>query len=92
MVPVHVPPGVQRLVARISDCPVAVFAADLNLITWNQAWSALTGDPTGSQAADRNLIRATFCRAPAWANMHEPDEGMERALVADLRQAEAPAM
>ncbi|MFI0242239.1 helix-turn-helix domain-containing protein [Streptomyces sp. NPDC016845] len=86
-VPVHVPPGVQRLITRMVDYPVAVFAADWTLITWNALWSALNGDPAGRPATDRNVIRATFCQAPAWANMHGPDEGNERALIADLRQA-----
>ncbi|MFJ8934350.1 helix-turn-helix transcriptional regulator [Streptomyces sp. NPDC102365] len=86
-VPVHVPPGVQRLVTRMVDYPVAVFAADWTLITWNALWSALNGDPAGRPATDLNVIRAAFCQAPAWANMHGPDEGNERALVADLRQA-----
>ncbi|MFJ8057653.1 helix-turn-helix domain-containing protein [Streptomyces sp. NPDC096142] len=86
-VPVHVPPGVQRLITRMVDYPVAVFAADWTLITWNALWSALNGDPAGRPTTDRNVIRATFCQAPAWANMHGPDEGNERALIADLRQA-----
>ncbi|MFE0688076.1 helix-turn-helix transcriptional regulator [Streptomyces xiamenensis] len=86
-VPVHVPPGVQRLVTRMADYPVAVFAADWTLITWNALWSALNGDPAGRPAADLNVIRAAFCQAPAWANTHGRDEGNERALVADLRQA-----
>ncbi|GAA2860974.1 transcriptional regulator [Actinoplanes cyaneus] len=86
-VPVHVPPGVQRLVTRMADYPVAVFAADWTLITWNAMWSALSGDPAGWPAAGRNLIRATFCRAPGESAAHGPDEDIERALVADLRQA-----
>jgi transcriptional regulator with XRE-family HTH domain len=87
LVPVHVPPGVQRLVTRMADYPVAVFAADWTLISWNAMWSALNGDPSGRPAAERNVIRATFCPAPAWASMHVTDERIERALVADLRQA-----
>ncbi|GLY00012.1 transcriptional regulator [Actinoplanes sp. NBRC 101535] len=87
VVPVHVPPGVQRLVARMADYPVAVYAADWTLITWNAMWSALSGDPAGRPVSDRNVIRATFCPAPEWAVTHAPDEGIERALVADLRQA-----
>jgi transcriptional regulator with XRE-family HTH domain len=87
VVPVHIPPGVQRLVTRMTDYPVAVYAADWSLITWNTMWIALCGDPAGSPAADRNVIRATFCAPPNWANPHGPDEEIERALVADLRQA-----
>lgn len=86
-VPVHVPPGVQRLITRMADYPVAVFAADWTLITWNAMWSALCGDPAEWPAADRNVIRATFCETPPWSTAHGPDEDIERALVADLRQA-----
>ncbi len=86
-VPVHIPPGVQRLVTRLSEYPVAVFAADWTLISWNEVWSALCGDPAGTAEADRNLIRATFGQAPDWARtLHGSETTMERALVADLRQ------
>ncbi|GAA0528290.1 helix-turn-helix transcriptional regulator [Paractinoplanes ferrugineus] len=86
-VPVHIPPGVQRLLIRMTDYPVAVYAADWSLITWNPLWSAVCGDPAGSPAADRNVIRATFGAPPDWANTHGPAEEIDRALVADLRQA-----
>ncbi len=87
VVPAHVPPGVQRLITSLAAYPVAVFAADWTLISWNALWSALSGDPAGRPASERNVIRATFCQVPAWTTMHGPDEEMERALVADLRQA-----
>ncbi|GAB3255434.1 helix-turn-helix transcriptional regulator [Kineosporia babensis] len=86
-VPVHVPPGVQRLVTRMDEYPVAVYAADWTLITWNALWSALSGDPGADPSGERNLISATFCKAPAWATMHGTDEALERALVSDLRHA-----
>lgn len=41
----HVPPGIQRLAARLSDIPVGVFAADWTLVWWNTMWTALHGDP-----------------------------------------------
>ena len=90
----HVPPGVQRLITRMVDYPVAIFAADWTLIAWNAMWSALIGDPHQRPLADRNLIRATFYGSAAWtpivridAEAGRPDEKEQRALVADLRQA-----
>jgi transcriptional regulator with XRE-family HTH domain len=98
-VSMHVPPGVQRLITRMVDCPVAVFAADWTLIAWNAMWSALIGDPHQQPLADRNLIRVTFSHSPAWTSISRvddsadgtqagrPDEKEQRALVADLRHA-----
>jgi hypothetical protein len=31
----HLPPGVQRVLARLGDVAVAVFAADWQLVWWN---------------------------------------------------------
>lgn len=41
----HLPPGVQRVLARLGDVAVAVFAADWQLVWWNRGWAALLGDP-----------------------------------------------
>jgi transcriptional regulator with XRE-family HTH domain len=41
----HVSPGVQRILTRLGDLPVAVFAADWHLIRWSPSWAALIGDP-----------------------------------------------
>jgi transcriptional regulator with XRE-family HTH domain len=98
-VSVHVPPGVQRLITRMVDYPVAVFAADWTLIAWNAMWSALIGDPHQRPLADRNLIRVTFYDSPAWTPISRLDDSADgtgagrldekeqRALVADLRHA-----
>jgi aryl-alcohol dehydrogenase-like predicted oxidoreductase len=32
----HLPPGMQRVLVRLGDAPVAVFAADWRLVWWNQ--------------------------------------------------------
>ena len=42
----HIPPGMQRVLTRLGETPVAVFAADWRLIWWNRSWAALLGDPT----------------------------------------------
>jgi transcriptional regulator with XRE-family HTH domain len=86
----HVPAGVQRLVARLGDAPLAVFAADWSLVNWNQSWTALLGDPEAVPAAERNLARALFGRGPASATVRLSDSAMQnlaRAIVADLKAA-----
>ncbi|WP_205707661.1 helix-turn-helix domain-containing protein [Kineococcus vitellinus] len=86
----HVPPGVQRVLARLGDLPVGVFGADWTLLSWTPSWAALLGDPTRLPAAERNLVRAVFTAGPgglaAWP-VHGADPGMEAALVRDLRTA-----
>src|SRR5215470_7226746 len=34
----HIPPGMQRVLTRLGETPVAVFAADWRLIWWNRSW------------------------------------------------------
>ncbi|GAA4636739.1 helix-turn-helix transcriptional regulator [Actinoallomurus vinaceus] len=88
----HVPPGVQRLVARLGDVPIGVFAADWTLVWWNPLWSALIGDPTMVPAGERNLARAIFGNGAAHAAMRpvrsERDEdAFAASIVADLKDA-----
>ena len=44
----HIAPGVQRMLDRLGDCPIAVFSAAWDLLQWNPLWAALTGDPRRS--------------------------------------------
>ncbi|WP_432503862.1 helix-turn-helix transcriptional regulator [Kineococcus arenarius] len=83
----HVPPGVQRVVARLGDLPVAVFAADWTLLSWNRPWAALLGEP----GADRNLALAAFGLAPAVSGsaVAHDDDALAAALVGDLRTVAA---
>lgn len=91
----HIPPGIQRVLARLGETPVAVFAADWQLIWWNRSWAALLGDPSGVAAEDRNLVKARFpvpadhSRLAGWPVMSENREASDRAVVADLRRASA---
>ncbi|NAZ86561.1 helix-turn-helix domain-containing protein [Kineococcus indalonis] len=86
----HVPPGVQRVLARLADLPVGVFSADWTLLTWTPSWAALLGDPGGVPRRERNLVRAVFATGPgglaSWP-VRGADPGMEGALVRDLRTA-----
>jgi transcriptional regulator with XRE-family HTH domain len=86
----HVPAGVQRMVARLGDLPVGVFAADWTLLQWTPSWAALLGDPTERAIDDRNLVRSMFLgehrRMSSWPVRRGSDD-LENALVADLRTA-----
>ena len=89
----HIPPGVQRVLARLGDAAVAVFAADWQLIWWNRDWAALLGDPSASPPVLRNFARDTFATGAARTHLsHWPvvtlDTGATRAaVVSDLRRA-----
>lgn len=94
--PTQVPARVQRLVHRLGDTPVAVFAADWTIVNWNSMWTATLGDPDTYDWHERNLVSGMF-RPPgrpesiaAWpVRSHEGDEAEEEALVADLRMTAA---
>ncbi|MFI5954405.1 helix-turn-helix transcriptional regulator [Cryptosporangium sp. NPDC051539] len=91
----HVPPGVQRLITRLGEIPIGVFAADWQLIRWSPLWAALIGDPALVPPADRNLVRGRFglvrenvlARWPVRSELGP--EVLEHAVVSDLRAAEA---
>ncbi len=84
-----IPPGVQRLITRMADLPLAVFAADWTLLTATPLSSALFGTPSLANVPEQNLILQTFLaetQAEA-ATPHGGAEAFQRALVADLRRS-----
>ena len=93
-VPAHIPPGVQRLVTRLGEIPLAVFTASWDLLSWSPLWTALLGEPIAPPSGRPNLIRSHF----AGAGLGEGDScivsrsvGMpafEASLVADLRRVQ----
>jgi transcriptional regulator with XRE-family HTH domain len=89
----HIPPGMQRVLARLGDAPTAVFAADWRLIRWNHAWAAALGDPSTVPPEERNFVRVRFpvpgehARISAWPVDSTSQEATDRAVVADLRRA-----
>jgi len=91
----HIPPGMQRVLTRLGDTPVAVFAADYQLIWWNRGWAALLGDPSAVPAEDRNLVKARFPVGPGrthfigWPIVSDSDDATDHAIVGDLRRASA---
>jgi transcriptional regulator with XRE-family HTH domain len=89
----HIPPGLHRVLHRLGDAAVAVFAADWQLVWWNHGWAALLGDPSSTPPARRNFARDTFPidgdgpHLSQWpVTSHAPDT-VEAAVVSDLRRA-----
>ena len=89
----HIPPGLQRVLQRLGDTAVAVFAADWQLIWWNRGWAALLGDPSAIAPALRNFARDTFPtdnegpRLSQWPVTSLARDTVEAAIVSDLRRA-----
>jgi transcriptional regulator with XRE-family HTH domain len=91
----HISPGVQRLLTRLGEVSIAVFAADWRLVWCNRSWVALLGDPSGFAPEERSLVRSLFPIAgreggvERWPVRAQNPELTERAVVADLRRAGA---
>ncbi|MEU5115695.1 helix-turn-helix transcriptional regulator [Streptomyces longwoodensis] len=93
VIPDHLPPGVQRVLTRLADVPVAVFAADWSLLWWNRSWAALLGDPSPAPPRLRNFARDRFpvddtppCLA-LWPVTETDRDATDAAVVSDLRRA-----
>jgi transcriptional regulator with XRE-family HTH domain len=89
----HISPGVRRVLTRLGDVAVAVFAADWQLIWWNQSWAALLGDPSSSPPRLRNFARDRFpvdggpARLARWPVTEDDSDTTDAAVVSDLRRA-----
>ncbi|MFC8800691.1 helix-turn-helix transcriptional regulator [Promicromonospora sp. NPDC057138] len=91
-VPDHIPPGVQRLIARLGEVPLAVFTASWDLVTWSPLWAALLGEPVQPRNGRPNLMRSLFI-GPALNDgrgtvVYQSGgiEAFEASLVGDLRR------
>jgi transcriptional regulator with XRE-family HTH domain len=87
----HIPPGVQRMLVRMSDLPLAVFAADWTLLRSTPLWRSLFGAPSVMSDPEQNLIVQTFVddSIAGIATAHGGPDAFEHALVADLRRSSA---
>lgn len=89
----HLPPGVQRVLTRLGDVAVAVFAADWQLVWWNRGWAALLGDPSASPPRLRNFARDRFpveagpAHLARWPVTETDSDTTDAAVVSDLRRA-----
>ena len=90
-VPAHIPPGVQRLVARLGEIPVAVFTASWDLLTWSPLWAALLGEPARTGQDRPNLLRSHFTGTALGDGENRivsrsgDIDAFEATLVADIR-------
>jgi hypothetical protein len=83
-----VTPGVQRLLDRLGDIPVAVYDAAWTIITWNPSWAALMGDPSNPTGWDRNVVWRTFTAGNSRVHKNTTELSAFRcSAVADLRRA-----
>ncbi|MFJ3382900.1 MULTISPECIES: helix-turn-helix domain-containing protein [unclassified Curtobacterium] len=88
VVPRHITPGVQRVVDRLGDVPLAVFTATHDILLWNGLWAALTGDPARLTAMERNLVWRHFMVGHDGVEYDDDhQEEFTSDLVADLRSA-----
>ncbi|WP_326725538.1 helix-turn-helix transcriptional regulator [Streptomyces sp. NBC_00243] len=92
-IPDRIPPGVHRVLNRLGDVAVAVFAADWQMIWWNPGWAALLGDPSNSPPELRNFARERFpvgsddVRIASWPVLVQNSDCSDLAIVSDLRRA-----
>jgi transcriptional regulator with XRE-family HTH domain len=90
-VPTAIPRGVQVMIDRMSDTPLAVFTAAWDTVQWNALWGELMGDPAALDARARNLAWRHFAAPRDAKSRVERDaaheDAFERELVTDLRTA-----
>ncbi|WP_427924863.1 helix-turn-helix transcriptional regulator [Streptomyces sp. cg40] len=93
-IPDHLPPGVHRVLNRLGEVAIAVFAADWQLIWWNPGWAALLGDPSTKPPELRNFARERFpigsgddVRIASWPVLVRDGDNSDLAVVSDLRRA-----
>lgn len=93
LVPDSVPAGVRRVLDRLGDVAVAVFAADWQMLWWNAGWASLLGDPALSPPGLRNFARERFpvgpdrVRIALWPVLVRDSHSSDLAVVSDLRRA-----
>lgn len=88
LVPRHITPGVQRIVDRLSDVPLAVFTASHDLLHRNDLWAAATGDADRWHGRSANLVWQFFTDGHEGVDFDdEHAEAFASDLAADLRSA-----
>jgi len=87
----RITPGVQRLLDRLANTPVAVYDATWTLITANAPYDALMGPTTSLRGIERNSIWRHLI-GPGNRAVQTPEERADQQarLVADLRLTASP--
>jgi len=89
-VPGFISPGVQRLLDRLTQTPVAVYDAAWTLLMANPPYAALMGDPSRLTSNERNAVWLNLLGPPGRVRYTaQARNAFEAALVADLRAAAA---
>src|SRR5262245_60667032 len=85
LIPTRLTPSIQRLLDRLAGTPVAVSDLLWTLVTCNQPWAALMGQP----APGHNTIRSHFLDGDAGRVLRTPEQtaSFESEMVGDLRAA-----
>ena len=88
LVPRHIGLGVQRLLDRLGDVPLAVHSEAWDVLHWNPLWAAVTGDPAELSGFHRNIAWRHFLLGPGHMDFDaQHAEEFSDDLVADLREA-----
>ncbi|WP_213453708.1 helix-turn-helix transcriptional regulator [Rhizomonospora bruguierae] len=90
----HIPPGVQRMLARLADLPLAVFAADWTMLAATPLHDRLFLRPSPMEVPGQNLAVDMFVNKTSMVVAY-PEVGadmFERAIVADLRRTASYAV
>jgi transcriptional regulator with XRE-family HTH domain len=90
LVPRHVGPGLQRILDRLADTPVAVYTAGWEMVLANELWQALFAESPRPPGRESNLVWRFFTdQGSAVARTSAEYERFARSMVADLRSAAA---
>lgn len=87
-VPHHIGPGLQRVLERLGDTPVAVYDAAWTLLQTNELWVALTGESAARPGRSTNRVWRSF-HDELGRVRHRSESEHRRSLVADLREVAA---
>jgi transcriptional regulator with XRE-family HTH domain len=86
----HVSAGMQRILDRLGDIPVAVYTASWEVIQTNPLWRALFGERAEPTGRDRNLVWRFFVHDRTGVlRDHEEYTRFAEGMVADLRDTAA---
>lgn len=84
----HITPGMQRMLDRLGDVPIAVHSAAWDPLWWNPLWATLTGDLSGVHGIERNVAWRHFMRGRGAIEFDDQHaEEFSADLTADLRDA-----